>query len=87
MAKYGRYEQVHDGQWFTWDWRNNRTMCCDCGLVHRTNYRLTLDSRHRIRLQEQPFRDTRATARARKTNKRKQRKYARKCLKGFNQRS
>lgn len=34
------YEQVIEGTWYDLPWRNYYNMCCDCSLVHRTNYRL-----------------------------------------------
>jgi hypothetical protein len=59
----GRYEQIIEGEWFVWDRRANWHRCCDCGLVHRVDYRLVgklnrIEARYRT--------DHRATSRIRK---------------------
>jgi hypothetical protein len=33
--------QINDGEWVTISWDKQREMCCDCGLVHETDYRVT----------------------------------------------
>jgi len=43
-----RYEQVHDGEWFTLEYDNShrklRQVCCDCCLVHDWQYRINPDN-------------------------------------------
>lgn len=36
-----RYKQAKDGEWIQPRRRGYRLKCCDCGLVHRINFRLT----------------------------------------------
>ena len=50
-----------DGEWFTVRMRRTRIRCCDCGLVHRVQYRTV-----RRRLQMRVWRDRRATAQQRR---------------------
>ena len=59
----GGYYKVTDGEWITVHWKGNKDQCCDCGLIHRVNYRINEDSG---RLEVQVFRDYRATNGARK---------------------
>jgi hypothetical protein len=42
-----RYEQIIEGEWGPWDRRANWHRCCDCGLVHRVDYRI-VGRRNRI---------------------------------------
>ena len=51
------YRRIADGEWVTPRRRNHRLRCCDCGLVHRVDFRVR-DSR----IQFRAFRDARATA-------------------------
>lgn len=55
------YYQVRDGEWIEPTLRGFREQCCDCGLVHRLNFRIN----ERGRIEFQSFRDTRATNGAR----------------------
>ncbi len=55
------YYQVHDGEWIEPPLRGFREQCCDCGLVHRLNFRIN----DRGRVEFQSFRDARATNGAR----------------------
>ena len=59
-----RYEYYHvsDGEWIEVQMRNNFDQCCDCGLIHRINFRI--NSRGKIEMQA--IRDGRATSGARK---------------------
>jgi len=59
------YYQVTDGEWIEVYLKGNKDQCCDCGLVHRTNYRLTAKGK----IEYQVYRDARATAAARKKYK------------------
>lgn len=36
-----RFEQVYEGEWTPWDWRDNEEMCCGCCMVHKVSYRVT----------------------------------------------
>lgn len=58
----GGYYHVTDGEWIIVQWRGNKDQCCDCGLVHRVNYRV---NDHK-QLEVQVYRDYRATNGARK---------------------
>lgn len=71
MAKARRrpprvYEQVEEGVWEDVLMKNFRSACCDCGLIHRVNYR-----RKDGVLQVQVYRDERATAQIRRGMRRR----------------
>lgn len=34
------YDQLHDGQWTRPIMRGYRLKCCDCGLVHKIDFRV-----------------------------------------------
>lgn len=36
-----RLKQIQDGEWVTPIMRGYRLECCDCGLVHRVNFKGT----------------------------------------------
>ena len=55
------YYHVTDGEWIRVPMRNGKDQCCDCGLVHKTNYRI-VDGHVEV----QVFRDGRATGGARR---------------------
>lgn len=59
------YPQIVDGEWVTVPRRGYKEQCCDCGLIHRMNFRI--DEWGRIEVQA--FRDGRATAAARRNFK------------------
>ena len=63
-SKVGKSEYYHvtDGEWIEVPMRNHRDQCCDCGLIHRMNFRIN----NRGRLEVQAFRDARATNGARR---------------------
>lgn len=52
-----RYRSVQDGEWVQPVRRGYMMRCCDCGLIHRLNFRTWFG-----RVQFQAFRDDRATA-------------------------
>lgn len=52
-----RYPQVFEGEWIQPRVRGYKVGCCDCGLVHRINFRIKNG-----KIQLQAFRDNRATA-------------------------
>lgn len=55
------YEQPAEGEWVQPVRRGYRFRCCDCGLVHRLDFRL----RHG-RVQFRAFRDNRSTGQVRR---------------------
>ncbi len=61
MAKPSEYLHVTAGEWVRVPKKNYREQCCDCGLVHRINFRIK-DGHIEI----QAFRDGPATGGARK---------------------
>jgi hypothetical protein len=61
-----KYYQQTDGEWVRPTRKGYRIVCCDCGLVHRLNFRLR--SRH---IEFQAFRDNRATGQIRRHKKRR----------------
>lgn len=55
------YQQLHDGEWIAPIMRGYKTECCDCGLQHRWNFKITKTKRgHRLTFQA--FRLTRRKA-------------------------
>lgn len=62
MTKKRTYYHVTDGEWIQVPKRGFKEQCCDCGLIHRLNFRITDDGKIEI----QTFRDARATNGARK---------------------
>ena len=57
-----RYSQIKDGEWFMPVHRKHKEMCCDCGLVHTTDYKVDEKGNIWIRSTQDP----KATASARK---------------------
>jgi hypothetical protein len=62
-----RYRQQFEGEWVQPRRRGWRMACCDCGLVHRVNFRLRAG-----KIQLQAYRDNRATAARRRRGKARQ---------------
>lgn len=62
MTKRREYYHVTDGEWITVPKRGYKEQCCDCGLIHRMNFKVDDDGNIHI----QTFRDPRATGGARK---------------------
>jgi hypothetical protein len=56
-----KYHQQKDGEWIQLIGRKWKIRCCDCGLVHKLNFRIKNNKIH-----VQAFRDNRATAAYRK---------------------
>ena len=56
------YYHVTDGEWITVPKRGYKEQCCDCGLIHRMNFKINAKGGIDI----QTFRDNRATGGARK---------------------
>jgi hypothetical protein len=60
-----KYTQVHDGDWIRPNsMRGHKLKCCDCGLVHRINFRVVGGV-----VEFQAFRDNRGTAQVRRKAK------------------
>ncbi len=66
MSNKSAYYHVTDGEWVQIDLRGNKEQCCDCGLVHKINYRF---NKKTGKLEYQVFRDKRATSAVRKSFK------------------
>lgn len=60
-----RYEHPEAGEWVQPVRRGYRMACCDCGLVHRLNFRLISNKRGHF-IQFQVFRHERATGQVRR---------------------
>ena len=59
------YERPKAGQWVRPVRRGYKMACCDCGLVHRLDFRVVpYGSGHKVEMRA--FRDTRATAMVRR---------------------
>lgn len=56
------YYQIKDGEWVPIVKRNFYDQCCDCGLTHRRNFRVT----EKGGIEMQTFRDNRATSSTRR---------------------
>ncbi len=55
------YYQVKDGEWIEVPMKNHYDQCCDCGLVHKMNFRINKKGK----LEVQAYRHARATNAAR----------------------
>ncbi len=64
MGKRVVYRVISYGEWTRPRMRNFREQCCDCGLIHRLDFRIA-DGRIEFRTR----RDDRATAAARRSFK------------------
>jgi hypothetical protein len=62
MGKRTTYDVIAYGEWTRPRMRNFREQCCDCGLIHRLDFRI-VDNKVEFRTR----RDDRATAAARRT--------------------
>jgi hypothetical protein len=60
------FKQVFDGDWVYPRHNGYRMRCCDCGLVHRVNFRVVKDSSGQLSVRFQAFRAGRATAMSRR---------------------
>lgn len=61
MKASGKYEDAVDGEWFAPHMKKLRIMCCDCGLVHKFQFRRVASG-----IEMRVWRDERATAAARR---------------------
>ena len=57
-----KYENVTEGEWVRPVMVGYKMCCCDCGLVHKLNFRITEDGVVEL----QAFRDNRATGQVRR---------------------
>lgn len=64
MSK-SEYYHVSDGEWIIVPKRGYKEQCCDCGLVHKLNFRILPTGQIEI----QTMRDERATAAVRRAFK------------------
>mgnify|MGYP006951091658 CR=1 FL=1 len=55
---------VQSGEWVQPRRRNYIMQCCDCGLLHRMNFRIARDKRGRNFIQLQAFRVTHKEAKS-----------------------
>jgi hypothetical protein len=60
-----KYRQARDGQWIRPCRRGYRIMCCDCGLVHRVDFKVVCRN-GRTYLAFRATRDRKATAATRR---------------------
>jgi len=65
MAKY---QKVNAGEWVQPVRNGYKMACCDCGLVHKLNFRIVKKGTRNF-IQFQGFRDERATAAVRRERK------------------
>jgi hypothetical protein len=82
MAKRSSYEVIEYGEWTRPRMRDFRAQCCDCGLIHRLDFRIVdakgrarpssrstkgcSNSSPRLHIEFRTRRDNRATAGARR---------------------
>jgi hypothetical protein len=78
MARRFSYDVIGYGEWIRPRMRDFREQCCDCGLIHRLDFRIVDDrkgvrappakgrSRPRLYIEIRTRRDDRATAAARR---------------------
>lgn len=63
-----KYDKIEDGKWYAPIRKGYKLMCCDCGLVHRFDFRtVPLGGGREIQLRV--YRDKRATAASRRTGR------------------
>ncbi len=56
-----RYYAVQDGEWFEPAQKNHIMGCCDCGLVHKVDFRI-----YKGKVQMRAFRDKKRTSNRRR---------------------
>jgi hypothetical protein len=76
MAKRFSYDVIGYGEWIRPRMRDFREQCCDCGLIHRLDFRIVDEgkgarapkrrSRPRLHIEIRTRRDDRATSAARR---------------------
>jgi hypothetical protein len=67
------YKEADDGEWITPTQTGHRMRCCDCGLVHRVDFRVLEPSGDHPKgaIQYRAHRDNRATAQVKRHLNRK----------------
>ena len=60
-----KYKTVVTGEWVRPQRRGYKFACCDCGLVHRLDFRLIRENQGK-RVEFRAFRDNRATGQIRR---------------------
>lgn len=65
MSKDRGYYHVTNGEWITVPRRGFKEQCCDCGLVHKLNFKINAKGQIEI----QTSRDERSTAAVRRAFK------------------
>lgn len=55
-----RFKQVTSGEWVQPRMRNYFIKCCDCGLIHRMNFKVVVDREGFVRVRFQAFRAKKA---------------------------
>jgi len=60
-----RYQKVHAGEWIHPTGESYKMMCCDCGLVHRMQFRI-VRYKGKSHIIFRAWRDNRATAATRR---------------------
>lgn len=71
-----RYGDVENGEWLRPRSEGFKFQCCDCGLVHRLDFRVVdgwnpTEVRPRFRAEFRAFRDNRATAAVRRERRKR----------------
>lgn len=56
-----KFKVQEDGEWVRPKMRGYKIACCDCGLVHKVNFKIT-----KIGIMLQVFRDNRSTGQVRR---------------------
>jgi len=60
-----KYDEPEEGEWINPQKRGYKIACCDCGLVHKVNFKHVKWGRGR-KIMIQVFRDNRATGQMRR---------------------
>lgn len=71
-----RYDEPDAGEWVQPKRRGYKLACCDCGLVHKMNFRLVKSANAGRTIQFQVFRDNKATGAIRRHMQLKSKKNA-----------
>ena len=61
-----KYDQPEEGEWIFPVMEGYKMSCCDCGLVHKIDFRICEDEPKRIEFRV--FRDNRSTGQVRRHN-------------------
>jgi len=66
-----KYYEMEEGEWITPQKKGYRLQCCDCGLVHKIDFRIIDNEDGTKKIQFRAFRDYRATGQVRRHMKKK----------------